>query len=166
MTGLLTDRLVLRRPLGTDLPAYRAYCMSDRTQFTGGPYSAAQATEKLAAMIGHWDIRGYGRMFFCDRTTGRAMGHVGALHLLETDVPEMTWTIWSDTDEGKGLAQEAARAYLHHIRALRPFPALQAHIEPDNHRSRQLALRLGAVFDPDATAPDWMPKALTFRFDL
>ncbi|MFM2389679.1 MAG: hypothetical protein RLZZ437_1234, partial [Pseudomonadota bacterium] len=118
------------------------------------------------AMIGHWDIRGYGRMFLCDRTTGRAIGHVGALHLVETDVPDMTWTIWSDVDEGKGLAQEAARAYLDHIRALRPFALLLAHIEPDNHRSRQLALRLGAVFDPDATAPDWMPNGLTFRFDL
>jgi ribosomal-protein-alanine N-acetyltransferase len=166
MMQLETPGLILRRPQGSDLPAYRAYCLSERTRFTGGPYKAAQATEKLAAMIGHWYIRGYGRLFFCDRRTGRAMGHVGALHLVDEEVPEMTWTIWSDTDEGQGLAHEAARAYLDHVRLKGQFLTLLAHIEPENHRSRQLALRLGAVFDPSAPAPGWMPNGLTYRFEL
>lgn len=166
MTHPQTTRLILRKPMGSDLAAYRAYCMSDRTRFTGGPYSAAQATEKLAAMLGHWDIRGYGRLFFCDRTTGRTIGHVGALHLVDEDVPEMTWTIWADADEGKGLAQEAARAYLDHARSKALFPNLVAHIAPENHRSRQLALRLGAIPDPTAPAPGWMPNALTFHFNF
>lgn len=161
-----TPRLILRKPLGSDLAAYRAYCMSSRTRFTGGPYTAAQATEKLAVMIGHWDIRGYGRLFFCDRTTGRAIGHTGALHLVDDEAPQMTWTIWSDADEGKGLAHEAASAYLGHVRLTKQFPTLLAHVEPENHRSRQLALRLGAIYDPSAPVPGWMPNGLTFRFDL
>ncbi len=161
---LETPRLTLRRPTGADLPAYRAYCLSDRTRFTGGPYSPAQAFEKLAAMIGHWDIRGYGRLFFCDRKTGRAMGHVGALHLVDEDVPDMTWTVWSDTDEGKGLAHEAARAYLDHVRRERMFPALVAHVEAANQRSQRLAQRLGGVLDEAAAPPVWMPTAVTYRF--
>ena len=166
MKSLATERLILRQPDGGDLAAYRAYCMSDRTRFTGGPYTAAQATDKLAAMIGHWDIRGYGRLLFCDRNSGRAIGHVGALHLVDDDVPEMTWTIWSDDDEGQGLAYEAARAYLDHARESGLFPTLLAHIAAENHKSRNLARRLDAVFDLAAFAPDWMPDGLTYRFDL
>lgn len=166
MNRLDTARLILRRPQGADLPAYRRYCLSDRTRFTGGPYTAAAACEKLAAMIGHWDIRGFGRLILCDRISGRAMGHVGALQLEDNHVPEMTWTLWSGADEGQGLAQEAARAYLHHAHLTGRFPALVAHVEADNRRSCQLALRLGAVCDLTAPAPGWMPNGLTFRFDL
>lgn len=165
MIPIETTRLTLRKPSGSDLPAYRAYCLSTRTRFTGGPYSAAQATEKLAAMIGHWDIRGYGRVILCDRATGRAIGHVGALHLVETDLPDMTWTIWSAPDEGKGLAHEAARAYLDQVWVGRQPAPLVAHVMADNHRSRRLALRLGAVLDATAPAPHWMPDGLTYRFN-
>lgn len=163
---LETPRLTLRRPQGADLPAYRAYCQSDRTRFTGGPYSAVQAFDKLAAMIGHWDIRGFGRLVFCDRSTGRPLGHVGALHLDDESAPEMTWTIWSGADEGQGLATEAADAYLCHARHNLPFAALLARIMPGNTASRRLAVRLGAIQDKDASSPAWMPDALTFVFRL
>ena len=107
MMELQTPRLILRKPQGGDLAAYRAYCQSDRTRFTGGPYTVAQSTQKLAAMIGHWDIRGYGRLILCDRFSGRPLGHLGVLHLVDDDVPEMTWTIWSVDDAGRGLAHKA-----------------------------------------------------------
>lgn len=163
---LETARLVLRRPQGADLAAYRAYCLSDRTRFTGGPFTPVQAFEKLAAMIGHWDMRGFGRLVLCDRETGRAMGHVGALQPDDDQVPEMTWTLWSGADERRGVAHEAARAYLHHGQAARLFPALLAYVAPGNARSLALALRLGAVLDVGAAAPVWMPNGLTFRFGV
>lgn len=166
MTQLETARLILRRPHCTDLPAYRAYCMSDRTRFTGGPFSTAKAFEKLAAMIGHWDMRGFGRVIACDRVSARPIGHVGALQLEDDQPPEMTWTLWSDADEGQGLAFEAAHAYLDHVYHARLFPMLLAHVEPENLRSRNLALRLGAVLDTTATAPTlvWTKTAVTYRF--
>ncbi len=166
MTGLETPRLILRQPKGADLPAYRAYCQSARTRFTGGPYTAAQAFDKWAAMIGHWEIRGFGRLIAAERQSGRAIGHVGALQLEDDQVLEMSWTLWSDAFEGKGLAHEAARAYLDDVQRQRLFPLLLAHIEPENHRSRQLALRSGAVNDPSAPAPGWMPNGLTYRFEF
>ena len=117
MTRIETARLILRRPVAGDLPAYEAYCTSDRTRFTGGPYTRQDAFEKLAAMIGHWEIRGFGRLILCDRFTARPIGHVGALQLdLNTPV-EMTWTLWADADEGLGFAYEAARAYLDEVAA-------------------------------------------------
>ena len=166
MIQLETPRLTLRPPERADLPAYRAYCQSDRTRFTGGPYSAVQAFDKLAAMIGHWDIRGFGRLVLCNRSTGRPLGHVGALQMLDDSVPEMTWTIWSGADSGQGFAQEAASAYLTHAKDALPFTTLLARIMPENSASRRLAVRLGGVLDKGASSPTWMPDALTFVFRL
>jgi RimJ/RimL family protein N-acetyltransferase len=166
MTRIETARLILRRPVAGDLPAYEAYCTSDRTRFTGGPYSRQAAFEKLAAMIGHWEIRGFGRLILCDRFTARPIGHVGALQLDPNTPVEMTWTLWADADEGLGLAHEAARAYLDEVAAKGVFQSLFARVDANNRRSRTLALRLGAVEDTGATAPDWMPEALTYRFDF
>jgi RimJ/RimL family protein N-acetyltransferase len=78
----------------------------------------------------------------------------------------MTWTLWADADEGLGLAYEAARAYLDEVAATGVFQSLIARVDANNRRSRTLALRLGAVEDTGATAPDWMPEALTYRFDF
>jgi RimJ/RimL family protein N-acetyltransferase len=78
----------------------------------------------------------------------------------------MTWTLWADADEGLGLAYEAARAYLDEVAAKGVFQTLFARVDANNRRSRTLALRLGAVEDTGATAPDWMPEALTYRFDF
>ena len=122
MTRIETARLILRRPVAGDLPAYEAYCSSDRTRFTGGPYTRKDAFEKLAAMIGHWEIRGF--------------------------------------------AYEAARAYLDEVAAKGVFQTLFARVDANNHRSRTLALRLGACEDTGATAPDWMSEALSYRFDF
>ncbi len=78
----------------------------------------------------------------------------------------MTWTLWSNADEGQGVAFEAAHAYLDHVYHARLFPMLLAHVEPENLRSRNLALRLGAVLDTTATAPTlvWTKTAVTYRF--
>jgi len=46
------------------------------------------------------------------------------------------------------------------------FSTLLARVEVENHRSRQLAERLGAVLDLNAIAPVWMRNGLTFRFDF
>lgn len=166
MNRIETDRLIMRRPLAGDLSAYEAYCASDRTRYTGGPYSRKDAFEKLAAMIGHWEIRGFGRLILTERRTARPIGHVGALHL-DKDAPvEMSWTLWNAADEGLGLAHEAARAYLAAAAAEGLFRTLLARIDVANHRSRSLAVRLGAVLDPDATPPEWSPDALSYRFDL
>lgn len=166
MNRIETARLILRRPVAGDLAAYEVYCTSERTRFTGGPYSRKDAFEKLAAMIGHWEIRGFGRLILTDRRTARPLGHVGALHL-DRDAPvEMSWTLWSAADEGRGLAHEAARAYLAAAAAEGLFRTLLARIDVSNRRSHNLALRLGAVLEASAKNPAWSSSSLTYRFDL
>ena len=110
---LTTDRLTLRQPEAADLPAYAAYCASDRARFVRGPFSAPQAFEKFAAMIGHWTLRGFGRYVMLRE--GRPIGHVGPLAIDDRDLPELTWALWDAAAEGHGYATEAARALSAHL---------------------------------------------------
>lgn len=159
---ITTTRLTLRQPNAGDLPAYTAYCASARTRFVGGPFDAVKAFDKLAAMAGHWILRGFGR--YVMDLNGTAIGHVGPLALDTADAPEMTWTLWRDDAEGKGYAKEASAAVLHHLLTEAKWPALIARVEAQNTRSRKLAEALGARL-VDAPAPDWMPNAVTYQFD-
>ncbi|MBY3064799.1 GNAT family N-acetyltransferase [Rhizobium laguerreae] len=159
-----TERLILRRPGASDIEAYTAYCLSGRSALVGGPFDEVRAFDKLAAMIGHWVLRGFGRYVFVLKLTNRSIGHVGALQLDWREPPEMSWTIWSGADEGQGYALEASRAYLEHALGALATQPLIARIHRDNLESRKLASRLGGILDDDAVAPAWSPQALTYRF--
>jgi ribosomal-protein-alanine N-acetyltransferase len=166
MISFNTQRLLLRRPAPSDLPAYTAYCTSSHSTMVGGPFPVAAAFEKLALMIGHWDLRGFGRLVFCDAATLRPLGHVGALQLDSDHPPEISWTLWSAQDQGQGYAYEAARAYLDDAKAARQFDSLLARIKPENARSVALALRLGGVWNPAIPAPPWFADSASYEFSL
>lgn len=165
-SALQTERLALRRPSTLDLGPYTQYCQSDRTKYVGGPFSDVQAFEKLASMIGHWELRGFGRFVFTERETGRALGHIGALQLDPASPPEFTWTIWRGEDERKGFAFEAARVYKTYAEKQLGFTVMLVRILRDNLASRRLAERLGGVLDEDATPPKWLPNSLTYSLKL
>lgn len=158
-----TDRLILLRPRLQHLERYRAYCASDRARFVGGPFDADKALEKLRAMTEHWALRGFGRYVITLKTTGAAIGHVGALQTDDAAAPEMTWTLWTEAAEGQGYAFEAAQAYLARADIAIGAQDLIARIDARNTRSRALALRLGASLDARAPAPRSMPNAVTYR---
>lgn len=159
-----TKRLLFRRPIGADLADYTQYCLSDRTRYVGGPYNEVQAFEKLASMIGHWDLRGFGRFVFLDRETERPLGHFGALQLCSTEPPEITWTIWNQDDEGKGFATEAGIAFQNYALQTLGLSTFVAHVHRDNSASRSLAARLGGELDNEAVPPSWLPNSVLFRF--
>lgn len=156
---LKTARLTLRQPVAGDLPAYTAYCASERSRFVGGPFDAVKAFDKLAAMIGHWTLRGFGR--YVIELEGRPIGHVGPLAMDDGHAPEMTWTLWDDAAEGQGYATEAARAVVDHLTGDLGWSAMIIRIQPDNTASRRLAERLGATLSDDP-APAWFPGAVTY----
>lgn len=163
---LETERLLFRRPCRSDLPLYTRYCQSERSQYVGGPFNEVQAFEKLASMIGHWELRGFGRFVFLERETERPLGHFGALQLSSSEPPEITWTIWNEMDEGKGFATEAGVAFKSY--AMREFglSSLIAHVDCDNSASRRLAERLGGELDAEAAPPSWLPSSVLYRFRL
>lgn len=159
---LETERLLLVVPHIDHLPAYTSYCASDRSAFVGGPFNAGKAFEKLCAMAGHWNMRGFGRFVMLLKKTGQPIGHVGALQLEPDEMPEMTWTIWDGACEGKGYAFEAAQAYLSQAKTMLGAEDMLIRIEKNNRRSIQLANRIGAELDDGAVVPAWMPDAVTF----
>jgi RimJ/RimL family protein N-acetyltransferase len=164
MDRLETARLILRRPKASDLGGYVHYCQSDRSVFVGGPFDRVRAFEKLASMIGHWDLRGFGRYVFALKANDRPIGHVGALQLDDAVSPELSWTIWDSGDEKHGYAFEAGQAYLVHAPRAYGFPSLLARVDRENLPSRKLAERLGGIPSPNARAPEWAPNSVTYDF--
>lgn len=139
---LETKRLLLRLPYRSDLPWYTRYCLSERSQYVGGPFNEVQAFEKLASMIGHWELRGFGRFVFLEHGTERPLGHFGALQLSSSEPPEITWTIWNEMDEGKGFATEAGIAFKSYAIQTLGLSNLIADVDCNNSASRRLAERL------------------------
>lgn len=159
-TTLTTNRLILRQPVIADLPAYVSYCASPRTEFVGGPFDAAKAFEKFAAMSGHWALRGFGRYVMVK--DDHPIGHVGPLQPDDSQDPEFTWTIWDGEHEGHGLAIEAAKVVRQHLLTDCGWDRMIVHVMPDNGRSCRIAERLGAQL-LDEPAPSRYPDALTYH---
>lgn len=156
---LTTRRLCLRQPRATDLGAYTRYCASDRSRFVRGPFTATEAFDTFAAIIGHWTLRGFGRYVIAQN--GAPIGHVGPPAMDERHPPEFTWTLWTADAEGHGFATEACRAVLTHLFADLGWSSVASYIDAENHASRALALRLGAKSDPAAAVP--LPGCVAFR---
>lgn len=163
---LETERLLFRRPIRSDLPWYTRYCLGERTRYVGGPFSEVQAFEKLASMIGHWELRGFGRFVFLERNTERPLGHFGALQLSSSEPPEITWTLWDEQDEGKGFATEAGVAFKRYAKQELGLSSMIALVHRENSASRGLAERLGGELDAGAALPSWPPGSVLYRFQL
>ena len=157
MSVLTTERLVLRPPVPGDVSAYMAYSASPRYVAERGTRSAPERWSYFATLLGHWQIRGWGRFMVTDRTTGTILGHMGPLQPEGWPEREIAWHLWSAQSEGKGLAREAARAILAHVFGHLGWPTAVSYIAPGNARSRALAERLGAAVDAEATGPDFGP---------
>lgn len=158
--SITTERLLLRKPQGADLAAYVGYCTSERARFVRGPFTEAQTFDKLAAMIGHWAIRGFGR--YVIELDGTPIGHAGPQAIETPGQPELTWTLWDGDKEGHGYATEAARAAARHCLVELGWDKLTILIQPENEPSMAVAERLSAE-RTDRAAPDWYPGCVTFE---
>jgi RimJ/RimL family protein N-acetyltransferase len=149
---LHTDRLTLRAPGQQDFPAYAAFLQSPRSHVIGGPLDGTDAWRSLAALVGHWTLRGFGRWAVTRREGGPCIGIVG-LHYPESwPEPELGWWLF-DGAEGKGYALEAARAARDFAYQTLGWRTLISLIVATNARSIALAHRLGALFEGDFQHP-------------
>jgi len=71
---LQTERLALRRPEPGDYGACRAFLMSDRAQYLGGPKSLGDTWRTFASELGHWEMMGYGMWAVTERGDNDAVG--------------------------------------------------------------------------------------------
>jgi RimJ/RimL family protein N-acetyltransferase len=144
---LTTARLRLRAFRAGDLEAYAAMQANPevmRHLVTGRTATRAEVWRTMAAYLGHWALRGYG-MWACEKIDdGVFVGAVGVFEPLDWPEPEIAyaldWPFW-----GQGFATEAAVAARDWLFAHVPLPRAASLIRPDNHASKRVAERLGAV---------------------
>ncbi len=141
---LETERLTLRGPRESDIPAMEGFGKSPRNRFMGGTYDGFGAWRAVMAMAGHWAFRGYGYWSVDRRADGAFLGRVGPILNPGDTVPELVWHLF-DGFEGQGYMTEAALAARAHCRGALGLTALVSFIDPDNARSIALARRFEAV---------------------
>ncbi|GHC63253.1 GNAT family N-acetyltransferase [Neogemmobacter tilapiae] len=144
---LRTERLILRAPRETDFPAMLAFNDSPRAAFIGGGSPRQHVWRGLLANIGLWALRGYG-FYSIDDHQGEFLGRIGVICHDGWPEPELAWHVYEQA-EGKGYAYEAAQAAKadYHAR-ISPQPLISL-IDPANHRSAALAIRMGAKAEGD-----------------
>jgi RimJ/RimL family protein N-acetyltransferase len=157
---LETGRLVLRAPQAADFEPYAAFFASDRAAWEDGPLARREAWAEFACGAGVWVLRGFGPFSLTCRATGGYLGEVGLYQPAHYPEPELGWILVADA-EGRGLAEEAARAVRAWAYADLGLRTLVSYIARGNTRSIRLAERLGAVAEPDA--PSCAPDAGVWR---
>lgn len=160
---LQTDRLILRRPVPADWPAFRDFFASPRSASLGGPTTIGKSWRHFASELGHWDIHGFGMWTVTLRGDDTAIGLIGPWCPVDWPENEIGWLILSGNHEGDGTATEAATAAIKHAYEVLQWDSAVSYIGADNMRSIRLAEKLGAVRDDAAAKPDAYPDALVYR---
>jgi RimJ/RimL family protein N-acetyltransferase len=141
---LETDRLLLREWRIEDFePLADFYSDADVMRWlTGEPLSRHDTWIRLASVIGHWQLRGYGVWAVERKSDGAFVGRVGLNNPEGWPGLEVAWTLgkpyW-----GAGYASEAARAAMSYGFLSQPVDRLISVIHIDNKPSQSVAQRIG-----------------------
>jgi RimJ/RimL family protein N-acetyltransferase len=113
---------------------------------TGRASTRVEVWRMMAAFLGQWALRGYG-VWACETMDGGGfIGSVGIFHPLDWPEAEIIYSLdrpyW-----GQGFATEAATAARDWLFERFPFSRAASFIRPDNHASKRVAERLGAVYE-------------------
>ncbi|MEM9227990.1 MAG: GNAT family N-acetyltransferase [Pseudomonadota bacterium] len=154
---LETPRLVLRRPGAEDAEGYISFLGDARSAMAGGVKPRNEAWRAYAAILGHWDLLGFGLFAVVLRDTGKSIGLIGNYAPEGWPEREIGWVLFSQEHEGTGLALEAARAAHRHTFGSLGWDTAVSYIAHGNDRSVALARRLGAVEDLSAATPYGKP---------
>ena len=164
MIMIETERLILRQPILQDYEPGAAFLASDRTKYMGGKRNAQEAWRSLAAMAGHWALRGYGFFSFALKGETAACGLAGPQQLGFYSEIEIGYSLWRADLEGTGIAFEAVKAARQWAWANVPYaPGFVSYIDPENTRSIALAKRLGATLDTSVDHPYADEPCVTYR---
>lgn len=148
-----TPRLRLRTWRAGDLDALARINEDPQTMRVVGaglPLSREETERGLAALVGHWQVHGFGLWAVEERAGGRLIGRAGLWHPPGWSDPELAWLLhrawW-----GQGLATEAGRAGLAYGFARRRMDRIIAIVHTANAASRRVADRLGMAAEGETT---------------
>ncbi|MEM6308885.1 MAG: GNAT family N-acetyltransferase [Pseudomonadota bacterium] len=167
---LHTENLSLRAPKPADLAAYTAF-RSDpvQTKHLGGPFNDEQAFSQLGEIVGHWQLRGFGRFIVADKSTDEALGVVGPFFPPDWPEREIAWSVFASA-QGRSIAYEAVLAARQFAYGTLGWTTAISMIADANVRSIKLAERVGCTRDADYQHPEFgamqvwrhpSPEALT-----
>jgi RimJ/RimL family protein N-acetyltransferase len=154
-----TERLRLRPIAPEDFPYWLDFFATEHSQYVGGPLSEEEAWYRIAGLIGHWAMNGYGH-WSVETPDGEYLGRTGLDQPAGWDEPELGWSFMAAAG-GKGYATEAAKSVLVHERARLGKTGVVSYIKTDNAPFISLAERMGAFHDKATIAP-W-PDYLVYR---
>ncbi|MEM9704676.1 MAG: GNAT family N-acetyltransferase [Pseudomonadota bacterium] len=144
---LCTERLILKQPTPADADPFIALMADPAVAATltldGKPQDTREAWRGFAALLGHWDIRGYGMFSVFRRDTGDWIGRIGPYFPGGWPGLEIGWSLTSP-NWGHGFAVEAAARSAAWIFDREPsLERVISLIEPRNTASQRVAQRLG-----------------------
>jgi RimJ/RimL family protein N-acetyltransferase len=149
---LETARLLLRLPdLADTEPLMDIFwdpeiVAQKQVTLTEPPGDLAQARRKTAAMIRHWESRGYGLWIVVETATQQVIGVVGLQKWQNWPGIELVWLLHRSR-WGHGFATEALRAALQWTWDTTEIDRLISLIWPDDLRSIHLAMKIGERFE-------------------
>ncbi len=160
-----TPRLRLE-PLTADYADRLAALYRDPTvtEFLGGDRLTPEvATQQAQRFHASWKDRGFGQRAVHEQATGSFIGRVGLHPWDEWGELELGWVI-ARSHQRRGLATEAASAWLDWARTNQPADHLIAVIHPSNRGSIKTAEKLGFTYHRDDKT-SWS-DAVVYRLDL
>lgn len=147
-----TERLLMREFRdSTDFESYAEFYASDLTKHYGGPLDRSAAWRAVAAMMGHWVIKGYGAWAVEEKSSGDFCGIVGLWFPEGWPEREITWAI-VEHKQGMGFAAEAALRSRTYAYQTLGWDSVFSCISTNNVASIGLAEKLGATLDREVSS--------------
>lgn len=145
MIELETERLTLRMFREDDFERYSAICADiEVMRYLGDSktLTRAEAWRRMAMIIGHWQVRGYGIWAVEERESKVLVGPIGFFNPEGWPGFELGWVVgrgyW-----GKGYASEGAKRALGHAFTEMNREHVISLIHPENRGSIRVAERIG-----------------------
>ena len=141
---LETERLILRGWKPEDFEAHARF-MADpdvARYLSGEPQSRADAWRGMAAIVGHWVLRGYGFWVLERKSDGAHVGRCGLWQPEGWPALEVGWTLGKEY-WGNGYASEAGRAALDFAFLTQNVDRMISVIDTRNVASQKVATGLG-----------------------
>lgn len=121
-------------------PEVMRYILDGKTQ------SRSDSWRRMAELIGHWQLRGFGIWAVEEWETGVFLGWVGFFQPEGRPRVDFGWRFLR-AGWGRGYATEAAKAAIQYASTHGPLVNVTSIIHPDNLASIQVAKKLGAQYD-------------------
>ena len=133
-----TERLILRPPILEDLDAFTKMRGNfERSKYAGGGLDPAGAWTKFMTWVGAWQMYGFGMFSVIEKSTGDWIGNIGPVNMFDWVGQEFGWALIESAD-GKGYAQEAAKAALKWCFDNLPFDEYEIVIQETNRVMKEL----------------------------